>query len=126
MDPKFGWLQPEQEGKAAELWMRVWEAQVGGLGGMTNDHDTNNIPKGATPTNNATPHANGNNNAKNNRYNAYSNGVQQYGANNKTGKVDNKARVYGLWLQNNRVNNSHQRGCPWMIPGKTYSKGPIG
>jgi hypothetical protein len=129
MDPKFGWLQPEQEGKAAELWLRVWEAQVGiaamGLINGSSDHD-NNIPNanGRHPSSYSTNAANGGNG--NNNRNGYSNGVQN--GQSKVGKVDNnKARVYGPSLGfHNRMHITHQRGCPWMVPGKTYSRGPIG
>lgn len=44
----------------------------------------------------------------------------------KLARIDNRARIYGLGLHNNKVNLNHQKGCPWMLPGKPYSRGPVG
>lgn len=145
MDPKFGWLQPEQLGPAAELWLRVWETQVGQQGPGRDSKDMGQ--GGPQPSNNQQGHVQDMNNfgggggggGNNNNNNSSMNGNGNRGgtpngnsvSNNNSGphklaRIDNRARIYGLGLHNNKVNINHQHGCPWIVQGKLYSRGPVG
>jgi hypothetical protein len=150
MDPKFGWLQPEQLGPAAELWLRVWETQVGqqGVGVNGNNNIMGGQSQGGPPYNqqNHVP-MDTNNSSSSNTINSSSsiisnnfgggggggNGNSNRGGGTPNGngpaklpRIDNRARIYGLGLHNNKVNLNHQKGCPWMLQGKFYSRGPVG
>ncbi|CAG7731323.1 unnamed protein product [Allacma fusca] len=135
MDPKIGWYQPEQEGPAKELWVRIWEAQAGlnslhfvNNGNGTNNEKTedyNNIPYNCAKLHSA---INTSVNSQNHMYyhQNFSNPMNRIPneANNNRG---NRARTYGLGVNNNvKMNYMNKRGCPWILEDKIYSRGVIG
>lgn len=138
MDPKLGWLQPEQFGRAAELWLRVWETvQVGaqdnnGKMGGPNTQSAGYFHPQQTQngSSNTSPDAsmNGTNVNGNQNHRSTPTGNGPTSGPPKLPRMDNRARIYGLGLHNNKVNITHQQGCPWqwLNRDRPYSRGVMG
>ncbi|KDR20267.1 non-canonical poly(A) RNA polymerase protein Trf4-1-like isoform X3 [Zootermopsis nevadensis] len=118
MDPIIGWFQPEQEGPAKDLWIRIWETQKGvdnmnlidvntSLGTKSHDY----IPVDST-TNSDDQHI---------RVTANCNNY----FNRKRRKRENRASTYGMNHNQATLIGDHG-GCPWKKPNKTYGRGVIG
>ncbi|CAG9571030.1 unnamed protein product [Danaus chrysippus] len=113
MDPYVGWYQPEQEGPAKRLWLRIWETQS-----ETDKMNLKNL-ENANPNVNKTPdfiplnEVNGEN-----RNNNYFNPTRR--------KVnDNRASTFNL-NQNHDALIGEYGGCPWRIPNYNYKPGVLG
>ncbi|PNF28796.1 Non-canonical poly(A) RNA polymerase PAPD5 [Cryptotermes secundus] len=117
MDPAIGWFQPEQEGPAKDLWIRIWEAQKGvdnmnvdintRLGAKSHDY----IPVDGT-TNSDDQH---------NRVTVNCNNY----FNCKRRKRENRASTFAMNHNQSALIGEHG-GCPWKNPNRTYGRGVIG
>jgi len=138
MDPKLGWYQPEQQGPSKDLWSRIWEHQQPSITATVQT-----IPAYNPYTTNPSPTLNGDSGRSDDYQNNIPGGgisQKQFGMpvnggihmNNHWNRVndaslrkENRARTFGLGLNEN-VKLSHANGCPWLIPGKQYTRGIIG
>lgn len=119
MDPTIGWFQPEHEGPAKELWLRIWESlkPTAMPTDMDKSSDQNNtkaldfIPLENDETNRV---------AKN--IPVIVNGVNGHG--HKRFR-ENIASTYGMNVNRDILIGRHG-GTPWRTPGKTYLPGVLG
>lgn len=111
MDPSISWFQPEQEGPAKHLWLRIWQTQqeFENMNVKDCDNDLESL---------------------NNAINAQNQVIN--GKNEKSGpflqrrrKVENRASTRGMYHHPERVVGEFG-GCPWRKEGKTYSRGIVG
>lgn len=113
MDPYVGWYQPEQEGPAKRLWLRIWETQS-----ETDKMNLKNL-ENANPNVNKAPdfiplnEVNGES-----RNNNYFNPTRRK-AN------DNRASTFNL-NQNHDALIGEYGGCPWRVPNYNYKPGILG
>lgn len=114
MDPAIGWFQPEHEGPAKELWLRIWESlkptpipsemDKNEQGSKSLDFipletdDSNRGGKGHTAIN---------------------------GANGLKRCRENIASTYGMNINRDALIGRHG-GTPWRTPGKRYLPGVLG
>lgn len=113
MDPAVAWYQPEQEGPAKRLWLRIWETQ--------SDLDKMNIKnlENANPNVIKTPEIVPMNEVNgDNRNNSYFNPTRR-----KTN--DNRASTFNL-NKNHDALIGEYGGCPWRIPNYNYKPGILG
>lgn len=110
MDPSISWFQPEQEGPAKHLWLRIWQTQQ--------EFENMNVKDGDNDME-----------SLNNVINAQN---QLNGKNDKSGpflqrrrKVENRASTRGMYQHPERVVGEFG-GCPWRKEGKVYSRGMVG
>lgn len=108
MDPKLGWYQPEQCGPAKDLWERIWENQKPHQMAPA-PAPTNGEPGIGQPPDSTMP-------------GTY---TRKEGSNGGIGPQPNRARAYGI-NSANQIKLAHNEGCPWLVPGKTYSRGVVG
>lgn len=114
MDPAIGWFQPEHEGPAKELWLRIWEALKPTQ--MPSDMDKSEqssksldfIPLESEDSNRS---------AKTNPVMNGANGLKRF--------RENIASTYGLNIYRDALIGKHG-GTPWRTPGKTYAPGILG
>lgn len=115
MDPSISWFQPEQEGPAKQLWLRLWQAQQ--------DLDNMNLKEGDNDLESI-------NNALNNQ-NQQNIGVLN-GKNDKnimfgprSRKVENRASTRSFFRHPEKVIGV-LGGTAWRKRDFPYSKGIIG
>ncbi|XP_073962368.1 non-canonical poly(A) RNA polymerase protein Trf4-1-like [Choristoneura fumiferana] len=113
MDPAVGWYQPEQEGPAKRLWLRIWETQSEidkmNLKNLENSNPNVNKAPDFIPINDV------NGESRNNNY-----------FNPARRKVnDNRASTFNL-NKNHDALIGEYGGCPWRIPNFKYKPGILG
>ncbi|XP_037873951.1 non-canonical poly(A) RNA polymerase protein Trf4-1 isoform X1 [Bombyx mori] len=113
MDPAVAWYQPEQEGPAKRLWLRIWDTQSEldkmNLKNIENANPNVNKAQDFIPINDV----NGEN-----RNNNYFNPARR--------KVnDNRASTFNL-NKNHDALIGEYGGCPWRIPNYAYKPGVLG
>ncbi|CAK1590806.1 unnamed protein product [Parnassius mnemosyne] len=113
MDPAVAWYQPEQEGPAKRLWLRIWETQSEiekmNLKNLENANPNVNKAQDFIPINDI----NGEN-----RNNNYFNPARR--------KVnDNRASTFNL-NKNHDALIGEYGGCPWRLPNYNYKPGILG
>jgi len=147
MDPKMAWYQPEQEGPAAEVWKRVWAAEfapspssVNNRGGSRGSRAVHALAAHGPSPPKPGPAPGGDSglgqvpdfpgfgimgsvNYYPPAYVLHCNQINQ--RNDEALRKENPARTFGLGVNPN-VKQSHNNGCPWIAPLKTYSTGLIG
>ncbi|XP_068625000.1 non-canonical poly(A) RNA polymerase protein Trf4-1-like [Battus philenor] len=113
MDPAVAWYQPEQEGPAKRLWLRIWETQSEidkmNLKNLENANPNVNKAPDFIPINDV----NGEN-----RNNNYFNPARRK-AN------DNRASTFNL-NKNHDALIGEYGGCPWRLPNYNYKPGVLG
>lgn len=107
MDPSISWLQPEQEGPAKQLWLRIWQTQQ--------ESDNMNLKEGDSELETIT------------------NGYTTHRVGLMNGKTDKNATFSRRRKDNRPVTRSVHRklssdygGCPWRQPNFPYQKGVVG
>ena len=118
MDPAIGWFQPEQEGPAKDLWMRIWETQKG-VDNM-NIVDVNS-PLSTKSHEYIPPDSTTNSEDHSSRVGTNCNNFFH----RKRRKRENRASTYAL-NHNHAALLGDNGGCPWKNPNKSYSVGVIG
>ncbi|XP_045512533.1 non-canonical poly(A) RNA polymerase protein Trf4-1-like [Pieris brassicae] len=113
MDPYVGWYQPEQEGPAKRLWLRIWETQS-----ETDKMNLKNLENSNPNVNKAQDLVQINEVNGEIRNNNYFNPTRRK-AN------DNRASTFNL-NQNHDALIGEYGGCPWRIPNYTYKPGILG
>ncbi|XP_047540021.1 non-canonical poly(A) RNA polymerase protein Trf4-1-like isoform X2 [Vanessa atalanta] len=113
MDPYVGWYQPEQEGPAKRLWLRIWETQS-----ETDKMNLKNLENANPNVNKAQDFIPLNEVNGENRNNNYFNPTRRK-AN------DNRASTFNL-NQNHDALIGEYGGCPWRIPNYNYKPGVLG
>lgn len=113
MDPAVAWYQPEQEGPAKRLWLRIWETQSEidkmNLKNLENANPNVNKAQDFIPINDV------NGESRNNNY-----------FNPARRKVnDNRASTFNL-NKNHDALIGEYGGCPWRIPSYVYKPGILG
>lgn len=113
MDPAVAWYQPEQEGPAKRLWLRIWETQSEidkmNLKNLENANPNVNKAQDFLPINDV----NGEN-----RNNNYFNPARR--------KVnDNRASTFNL-NKNHDALIGEFGGCPWRLANYAYKPGILG
>ncbi|XP_013197542.1 non-canonical poly(A) RNA polymerase protein Trf4-1 [Amyelois transitella] len=113
MDPAVAWYQPEQEGPAKRLWLRIWETQSEidkmNLKNLENANPNVNKAQDFIPINDV----NGEN-----RNNNYFNPARRK-------MNDNRASTFNL-NKNHDALIGEFGGCPWRIPNYMYKPGILG
>ncbi|GBP87235.1 Non-canonical poly(A) RNA polymerase protein Trf4-1 [Eumeta japonica] len=116
MDPAVGWYQPEQEGPAKRLWLRIWESQT--------DLDKMNL-KNIEGVNANKPQdfisigdANMNGEIR-------GNGNNYFHPARRKPPNDNRASTFNL-NKNRDALIGEYGGCPWRIPHYNYQPGVVG
>ncbi|KAJ8710446.1 hypothetical protein PYW07_009812 [Mythimna separata] len=113
MDPAVAWYQPEQEGPAKRLWLRIWETQSDidkmNLKNLENANPNVNKAPDFIPINDV------NGESRNNNY-----------FNPARRKMnDNRASTFNL-NKNHDALIGEYGGCPWRIPNFNYKPGILG
>ncbi|CAD0205229.1 unnamed protein product [Chrysodeixis includens] len=113
MDPAVAWYQPEQEGPAKRLWLRIWETQSDidkmNLKNLENANPNVNKAPDFIPINDV------NGESRNNNY-----------FNPARRKMnDNRASTFNL-NKNHDALIGEYGGCPWRIPNYNYKPGILG
>ena len=114
MDPAIGWFQPEHEGPAKELWLRIWESLKPTP--MPSDMDKTDLGSKSLdfiPIEND----DGNRGTKGNAGMNGGNGIKRF--------RENIASTYGMNINRDALIGRHG-GTPWRTPGKTYLPGILG
>ncbi|CAK1543697.1 unnamed protein product [Leptosia nina] len=113
MDPYVGWYQPEQEGPAKRLWLRIWETQS-----ETDKMNLKNLE-------NANPNVNKSQDLV--QINEVNGEIRNNNYFNPTRRKanDNRASTFNL-NQNHDALIGEYGGCPWRIPNYTYKPGILG
>lgn len=110
MDPSISWLQPEQEGPAKQLWLRIWQTQQ--------ELDSMNIKD---VDNDFEPFSNGFNgqimNGKTDKNSSY--------APLRRRKGDNRASTK-LMVRHPQKVVGEFGGCPWRRHQLPYGRGVVG
>ncbi|XP_049879971.1 non-canonical poly(A) RNA polymerase protein Trf4-1-like [Pectinophora gossypiella] len=113
MDPAVAWYQPEQEGPAKRLWLRIWETQSEiermNLKNLENANPNANKAQDFIPINDV----NGEN-----RNNNYFNPARRK-------MNDNRASTFNL-NKNHDALIGEYGGCPWRVPNYAYKPGILG
>ncbi|KOB73971.1 Trf4-1, partial [Operophtera brumata] len=113
MDPAVAWYQPEQEGPAKRLWLRIWETQSEidkmNLKNLENANPNVNKAQDFIPINDVNGESRNNN---------YFNPARRK-AN------DNRASTFNL-NKNHDALIGEYGGCPWRIPNYAYKPGILG
>lgn len=113
MDPAVAWYQPEQEGPAKRLWLRIWETQSEidkmNLKNLENSNPNINKAQDFIPIHDV------NGEVRNNNY-----------FNPARRKInDNRASTFNL-NKNHDALIGEYGGCPWRIPNYHYKPGILG
>ena len=117
MDTRIGWYQPEQQGQAKDLWVRMWLTEQGTPNNNMNENDNNNcsidnpdyIPL----------------NGESNRTSKTDSPVSDYNYYNPAKrKRENRASTFGLNENCNELIGVFG-GCPWRRH-TPYGLGTIG
>ncbi|CAB3232344.1 unnamed protein product [Arctia plantaginis] len=113
MDPAVAWYQPEQEGPAKRLWLRIWETQSDiekmNLKNLENANPNVNKAQDFIPINDV------NGESRNNNY-----------FNPARRKMnDNRASTFNLNKNHDALIGAYG-GCPWRIPNYNYKPGILG
>lgn len=109
MDPSISWLQPEQEGPAKLLWLRIWQTQqeLDSMNLKDVDSDTEAFPNG---------YPNHIINGKTDKSGSFA---------QRRRKGDNRASTKMMSRHPQKVVGEFG-GCPWRRDNFLYSKGIIG
>ncbi|CAG9860616.1 unnamed protein product [Phyllotreta striolata] len=106
MDPSISWLQPEQEGPAKQLWLRIWQTQQ--------ESDNMNLKDGDVEVDSVI------------------NGFATHKVGLINGKTDKNA-IHSRRRKDRPASRSVHRklsgdfgGCPWRKPKFSYPKGVMG
>lgn len=119
MDPTIGWFQPEHEGPAKELWLRIWESLKPTA--MPTDMDKSEHIN--TKSLDFIPlESNNDDNNRGGKNNHILNGVT---VNGHKRVRENIASTYGMNVNRDILIGRHG-GTPWRTPGKTYLPGVLG
>lgn len=116
MDPSISWFQPEQEGPAKVLWLRLWQTQLefDHLNVKDGDNDMESINNTLNTQN---PNA------------GLINGKMEKGTTSMYGprrrKLENRASTRGLNRHPDKFIGEFG-GCPWRKENFTYGQGVIG
>ncbi|XP_018562851.1 non-canonical poly(A) RNA polymerase protein Trf4-1 [Anoplophora glabripennis] len=108
MDPSISWFQPEQEGPAKLLWLRIWQTQqeLDNMNLKEGDGDMDPITNGFNTHNNLIM------NGKTDKCNNFA----------QRRRKDNRPSTRPL----NRKSVSDCGGCPWRQPKFPYHRGVMG
>lgn len=114
MDPSISWLQPEQDGPARRLWLRLWQTQQDLDGMNLKDSDSGNTNNDTEAINNAINSAQ---NGKGGEKFGQSRGGQR--------RFENRASTRGMRRYPHKIIEEYG-GCPWRKTDFQYSRGVIG
>lgn len=118
MDPSIPWFQPEQEGPAKHLWLRIWQTELefDSMNLKDNDSDTeSSFPNGL---NHHHIMMNGKTDNKNS-----STTTTTFGQRRRKG--DNRSNTKLMGRQPQRIIGDFG-GCSWRRDQFVYSRGVIG
>ncbi|XP_019869826.1 terminal nucleotidyltransferase 4B [Aethina tumida] len=103
MDPAISWLQPEQDGPAKLLWVRIWQTQLEleSLNLKENDSDMDGITNGFHHTNR-----------------------EMNGKTDKSAIVSRRRKVD--YRSGNRHKSFNDGECPWRVSKFPYGLGVLG
>lgn len=108
MDPAVAWCQPEQDGPAKRLWLRIWDTH--GDAAMSANTENSNPNVNRAPDGPVPPAAAGEG--------AYFNPARR--------KLhDNRASTFNLDKNRDALIGEYG-GCPWRVPGYHYRPGVLG
>ncbi|CAH0550289.1 unnamed protein product [Brassicogethes aeneus] len=110
MDPAISWSQPEQDGPAKLLWLRIWQTQQ--------ELESMNLKEGDSDVETFT-------NGFNNQNNAIVNGKMDKTTSslNRRRKVENRTNNRPASRHNRLINDGE---CPWRAENYPYLKGVMG
>ncbi|XP_025835721.1 non-canonical poly(A) RNA polymerase protein Trf4-1-like [Agrilus planipennis] len=115
MDPSLSWFQPEQEGPAKHLWLRLWQTQL--------EFDSMNLKEGDSDIESFGNSVNSQNltnisvlNGKNDKNNSLV---------PRRRKFENRASTKGMMRHPDKVVGEYG-GTPWRIENYPYGRGIIG
>lgn len=115
MDPSIAWLQPEQDGPAKSVWLRVWTTQkdFDNMNITNGDCDTDSFNSCVTSNSQLTLSlTNGVNSDKSMHY-------------NRRRKIENRASTRGMNLNHDAIVGEFG-GCPWRQKPFNYQRGVLG
>lgn len=115
MDPSISWFQPEQEGPAKHLWLRIWQTQQ-----EFENMNVKDVDSDMESLNNAI-------NAQNQQNVNIVNGKSDKSGSflQRRRKVENRASTKGMYNQPDKVVGEYG-GCPWRKEGYVYRHGILG
>lgn len=115
MDPAIAWLQPELDGPAKSVWLRMWVTQK--------EFDNMNITNGDCDTDSFSSSVSSNSQLTLALTNGVNSDKTMY--HNRRRKIENRASTRGL-------NHNHDAivgefgGCPWRQHNYNYQRGVFG
>lgn len=114
MDPSISWLQPEHDGPAKALWLRLWHThqEFDNLNITNGDSDTEICNTSQSTVSVSVSLTNEVNSDKSVFF-------------NRRRKVENRATTRNLNLHENQIMGEYG-GCPWRQKNFTYSQGVFG
>ncbi|KAF2881181.1 hypothetical protein ILUMI_25006 [Ignelater luminosus] len=115
MDPSISWFQPEQEGPAKHLWLRLWQTQQ--------DFDNMNIKEIDSDVEALNNTINTQNQANINVINGKSDKTNSFLPRRR--KFENRASTRGMNRHPEKVVGEFG-GCPWRKDNYNYQRGIIG
>ena len=124
MDPSIGWYQPEQQGQAKELWVRMWLTQQGmsNMNENNNNNNNENIDNSDyIPINNSESNRTSKSDSPSNNNSAFNGNYY----NPTKRKRENRASTYGLNENSNELIGIFG-GCPWRSFHPSYALGTAG
>lgn len=116
MDPSIAWLQPEQDGPAKAVWLRLWSTQK--------DFDNMNITNGDCDTDSLNSCVSLNSQSTVSLTNGVNSDKSMYYANRRR-KIENRASTKGMNFYQDAIVGEYG-GCPWRQKGFNYQRGVIG
>lgn len=115
MDPSISWFQPEQEGPAKHLWLRLWQTQQ--------DFDNMNIKEIDSDVEALNNTINTQNQSNINVINGKSDKTNSFLPRRR--KFENRASTRGMNRHPEKVVGEFG-GCPWRKDNYNYQRGIIG
>lgn len=115
MDPSIAWLQPEQDGPAKSVWLRVWTTQK--------EFDNMNLTNGDCDTDSFSSSVSSNSQLTLSLTNGVNSDKSMYY--NRRRKIENRASTRGMNLNHEAIVGEFG-GCPWRQKNFNYQKGVFG
>ena len=110
MDPAFGWVQPEQFGQAFEFWSKLWDKE------QSSFENCNTQAMNQLPSRNPQPM---------DSYISLDDSDYSKGLKRKRDGSNKASTACGLSKHRPTLIGKYD-GCPWLLPGKCYSRGILG
>lgn len=115
MDPSITWFQPEQEGPAKHLWLRLWQTQQ--------EFDNMNLKELDSDVETFNNSMNTQNQTNTNLINGKSDKINNFLPRRR--KFENRASTRAMFRYPEKVTGEHG-GTPWRKPNFAYGPAVIG